>query len=529
MSIDHLFSLKEASQWVSNRFNKKISVSNISYLVQYGQLKKILHTGTVKVKEEDLEKYYSKQEEQEARLRKQFGEELNWKLAFANLRETERTKHVHRLHPYKGKFIPQLVEYFLDDHTDEFKNNVLFKKGDIVLDPFCGSGTTLVQANELGIHAVGIDISAFNTLISNVKIGKHDLPSIHLAINEISRDFRKFLHNKNWMQFDDELSTKLSRFNNQYFPSPEFKYEVRNNTIDELSYASEKEKEFEEIFTSIVSKHNVKIHQDVVSSDSFLDEWYLYPIRQEINFLHDRMESIDDSDIYRVLQVILSRTIRSCRATTHADLASLKEPVTKPYYCRKHYKICKPLFSSVKWWKRYSRDTLERLAGFDNLRTDTKQKCITGDSRCIDIVKNIFDSNLELALLVNDNKFNGIFSSPPYVGLIDYHQQHAYAYDLFGYDRKDELEIGPMFKGKGKSARESYVEGISDVLINCKKYLKNDSNILLVANDKDNLYPDIAERSGLEIINEYLRPVLKRTEKNKSAFSEKIFHMRFPS
>jgi len=40
------------------------------------------------------------------------------------------------LHPYKGKFIPQLVEYFLDSHTDEFKKEVYFHKGDIVLDPF---------------------------------------------------------------------------------------------------------------------------------------------------------------------------------------------------------------------------------------------------------------------------------------------------------------------------------------------------------------------------------------------------------
>ncbi len=34
-------------------------------------------------------------------------------LSFANIKEYERTKHVHRLHPYLGKFIPQLVEVFL--------------------------------------------------------------------------------------------------------------------------------------------------------------------------------------------------------------------------------------------------------------------------------------------------------------------------------------------------------------------------------------------------------------------------------
>ena len=34
-------------------------------------------------------------------------------LTFIGVKERERTKHVHRLHPYLGKFIPQLVEVFL--------------------------------------------------------------------------------------------------------------------------------------------------------------------------------------------------------------------------------------------------------------------------------------------------------------------------------------------------------------------------------------------------------------------------------
>jgi len=40
---------------------------------------------------------------------KTLGNDLN----FSNVKESERTKHVHRLHPYLGKFIPQLVEVFL--------------------------------------------------------------------------------------------------------------------------------------------------------------------------------------------------------------------------------------------------------------------------------------------------------------------------------------------------------------------------------------------------------------------------------
>src|SRR4030042_1218037 len=61
---------------------------------------------------------------------------LHPELGFHGIPEYLRTKHVHRLHPYLGKFIPQLVEWFLIRY---------FQPDDVILDPFMGSGTALVQ------------------------------------------------------------------------------------------------------------------------------------------------------------------------------------------------------------------------------------------------------------------------------------------------------------------------------------------------------------------------------------------------
>jgi len=97
---------------------------------------------------------------------------------------------------------------------------------------------------------------------------------------------------------------------------------------------------------------------------------------------------------------------------------------------------------------------------------------------------------------------------------------------LFGFERIDELEIGPLFKGQGKQARESYIEGISQVLINSKRFLQKNYDIFLVANDKYNMYPTIAEKAGMKIVNQYKRPVLNRTEIDKSAYAEIIFHLK---
>ncbi len=520
-----LLTIKEASKWASEHLKKNVTTSNISYLIQYGKVKKYGDNGTTAVNKYDLIKYYkSFNGQRETNWREKLGNDLNWALSFDNLKEKDTTKHIHRLHPYKGKFIPQLVEYFLDNHTDNFKREVYFKKGDIVLDPFSGSGTTMVQANELGMHAIGIDISAFNSLIANVKVGKVDFQDLDKEIKRITDALKEFISQHNNVEFENELLEELNIFNKKYFPSPEFKVKVRNKEIIEKDYTPQKEQEFLRTFEKLKAKYDIKIEQD--KDSNFLEKWYLEPVRKEIDFTFEQLKKIKNPNTKKIITIILSRTIRSCRATTHADLATLKNPVTSTYYCGKHGKICKPLFSIFSWWQRYSKDTVKRLQEFEKLRTNTYQICLQGDARNIDIFSALENKNPEFAQVAKKQKIKGIFSSPPYVGLIDYHEQHAYAYDLFGFKRNDELEIGPLYKGQGLEARKSYIEGIVQVLNNSKKYLQDDFDIFLVANDKYNMYPTIAEKSGMKIVNQYKRPVLNRTEKNKSAYAEIIFHLK---
>lgn len=520
-----LFSIKEASEWATRHLSKTVTTSNISYLIQYGRIKKIRDNEDTLVSKQELMNYYKSYNGiREILWKSQLGNDLNWALSFDQYKEAETTKHVHRLHPYKGKFIPQLVEYFMDSHTDNFKKEVCFKKGDIVLDPFAGSGTTMVQSCELGIHSIGIDVSAFNVLIANCKITKYDLRIVEMEINRITKALKKFLSNSSTLEFEEKLLQVLYEFNNKYFPVPEYKYKVKCNLINENKYGAEKEKEFLPIFNKLFKQYNIKLRQD--RSDTFLDKWYFQHIRDEIQFVFDEIQKIKNDYTKNIISIILSRTIRSCRATTHADLATLIEPITTTYYCAKHGKICKPIFSILKWWETYTKDTIQRLFYFDRLRTNTFQVCLTGDSRTIDIFKELENGNVAFAELARKQKIKGIFSSPPYVGLIDYHEQHAYAYDLFGFERNDDLEIGPLYKGQGKEAKQSYIQSITDVLNNCKKYLVDDYDIFFVANDKYNIYPTIAENSGMQIVNQYKRPVLNRTEKDKGAYSEIIFHLK---
>ena len=437
-NLQQFLSIKDASIWASDYLNKVISESNISYLIQYGKVKKYGDNGSTLIDIKDLRSYYlTFNAQREIDWKKKLGDDLNWNLSFDNLRESDTTKHVHRLHPYKGKYIPQLVQYFIDTHIDEFKKDIYFNKGDIILDPFSGSGTTLVQSNELGIHSIGIDISRFNNLISEIKLLDYDFEPLSAEINNICKKINNYEENKKILLFEQELNNEIGKFNNKNFPSPEYKYKIQQKEIEEGIYSKEKEKDFLLEYKKLIDQFKIELAQE--NNKTFLDKWYIKNIRNEINFIFDLVKKIKDVKNKKILAVILSRTIRSCRATTHSDLATLKEPQVTTYYCFKHKKICKPLFTIKNWFNRYALDTLNRLQDFNKIKTKAYYATITNDSRTSDILTEVKKRNKLFYELLNKQKVKGVFSSPPYVGQIDYHEQHAYAYDLFGFDRKDEL------------------------------------------------------------------------------------------
>ena len=82
------------------------------------------------------------------------------------LLEQNRTRSVnqyltHWIYPYKGKFHPQMIRALL--------NIIGVERGDTVLDPYIGSGTTAVESQLLGINCIGVDVSPLCVLQGRVK------------------------------------------------------------------------------------------------------------------------------------------------------------------------------------------------------------------------------------------------------------------------------------------------------------------------------------------------------------------------
>jgi DNA methylase len=356
--------------------------------------------------------------------------ELSW--SEDELPQAQRTKHVHGLHPYLGKFVPQLVEVFLGRY---------FRPGDRVYDPFAGCGTTLVEANAFGADAVGCDISAFNCLLARVKTARYSLGELELGLRGALEEARR--------------SRRSTR-----------------------------------------------------GASEWLQRWYAPQAVAEL-LAYRRAALRLDPPYEDVARVVLSRAARSARLTTHFDLDVPREPVSAPYHCRKHKRECRPVEEAWKFLARYTDDTVARLRAFASARSLRHVEVVHGDARSVRV-----------------GRASGVITSPPYPGLIDYHEQHRYAYELLKLPDRSASEIGPAAGGRSRTALDRYVAAMSETFANSAVQLGGGSPVVIVVHDSHDLYPSILERSGLLLEERITRHVNRRTGRRAGEFFEDVLVCR---
>jgi hypothetical protein len=363
---------------------------------------------------------------------------LSW--SESELPERERTKHVHRLHPYLGKFIPQLVEVLLDRYLP---------RGGRVLDPFAGSGTTLVQALESGLDAGGADIAAFNCLLTRVKVARYNEFTLEKEVRDAVSRLEETCHG------DSHLAVSGSAGATQY-----------------------------------------------------LREWYAPRAAADLLLWRSLVDEYEHADVMRI---VLARAARSARLTTHFDLDFPRSPQREPYWCHKHRRPCRPVQHASHFLRRYAFDTLARIKNFARVRARGREAVV---------------SHADARELQWDGPFDGIVTSPPYPGLIDYHGQHRYAYELLELDDRSELEIGAASRGTSRAALAAYSEGIAGALGSACGALRPGAAVVVVVNDRRDLYPEILEQAGLRLDERFRRHVNRRTGRRAGEFFEDVLVSR---
>lgn len=95
---------------------------------------------------------------------------------------------IHNWYPYKHGYSRELADYLIKSFD--------LSTGAWVLDPFCGSGTTLLTCKELGINARGFDILPFSVFLSNVKVGSYNEASLVSQLGILQNDEKTVYSNR---------------------------------------------------------------------------------------------------------------------------------------------------------------------------------------------------------------------------------------------------------------------------------------------------------------------------------------------
>lgn len=195
----------------------------------------------------------------------------------------ENTQYLtHNIHRYSGKFIPQIAKEVM---------LMISQEGDLILDPYVGSGTTLLEGILINRKCIGIDLNPLAILISKVKTTV--VPEDKL--NKLEEYFSAFI---NWLS-NDQLSI--------------FDLASNKSFSTELSQASKERK-----------------------ASNWNNKWYQTHVLEQLVLIYNEIEKIEDESCKNIAVLSFSDILRkfSNASSKYPNVMYDKNSKTKPVPAR---------------------------------------------------------------------------------------------------------------------------------------------------------------------------------------------------
>lgn len=219
------------------------------------------------------------------------------------LQKYNQTKSVnqyltHWIYPYKGKFHPQMIRALM--------NIIKIQNGETLFDPFVGSGTAVLEAQILGVNAIGLDISPLCVLISKVKTESVDV------LDEIKKYKDFYLFKKGGKEPSDERVRNFYKVAEMMAHSDQ----SRRGKNFESSFVSDALKMIASVedYSNAIKKHNLKIGKTkILEGDT-----------RKINLKDESVDGIITSPPYSIALNYVANDAHSLKALGY-DLDKIKE------------------------------------------------------------------------------------------------------------------------------------------------------------------------------------------------------------
>jgi len=281
------------------------------------------------------------------------------------------------------------------DYTDE---------GDLILDPFCGSGTLLVEASVLGRNSVGIDVDPLSVFVTKVKV--HSLRKAGL----------------------EATAEKLGKTLDDLIRTPTELKKFQTSEMEELSYET-------------------KLDGAWVPKIPKLHHWFYRYAIVDLARLLKAIEELKVPETHRdFLRLIFAATIRGASRADPVPVSGVE--VTKVMLEKERAGRSVDVISIFK--RRLTR-AIEEMGSYQVARDPTATaKAYRGDVAAL---------RANMAPQVD-----AVITSPPYHGAVDYYRRHQLEMFWLGMtkDQTERLGLLEHYLGRPRvPERHSYVSGAS--------------------------------------------------------------------
>jgi DNA-directed RNA polymerase subunit M/transcription elongation factor TFIIS/16S rRNA G966 N2-methylase RsmD len=370
--------------------------------------------------------------------------------------------------------------------------------GDIILDPFCGGGVTIVESLKLKRRAIGIDVNPLATYVTEMECRPLDLQTFRDAISllnqtiaeELSSLYRTSCRNCNslaiadWIEWDEQTGA-ICRVNydcpkcgsREDLASKEDEATAKRIAHDSAEIVRSQRLWFPKTCIPNGDKTDSLLSRGINSFNELFTPRNLLALSE----LRAAVDQVKDKQAREFLRLAFSSSLKWASRQSH-----LRGSIVEGWAMHAYWIYPKSLEINV--WNTFKRRTSAILRGKEysnqNLGMDVKF------SRNFREFSNVYATCLLLtasssAISIPDNSIDAIVTDPPYGGNVNYAELsdywHVWLNDGETIQKNDEVIINKT-QGKG---RKEYEELLSSVLVESYRVLKPDKYLVSTFNSKD--------------------------------------------
>ena len=271
--------------------------------------------------------------------------------------EADFDRLTHYLFRYPAKFHPPVVRALLERYTSE---------GEVVFDPFCGSGTLLVEAAVVGRPSIGLDVDPVAVAVARAKVHRYQVPRL-----------------------EQSAEVLLARLRTVRRPAEEYE----RHMFDDLSEAEYKEQ--------------VRSVRSWVPAIPNLTHWFRRYVVIDLARIRRAVEETSMPETHRELfRVVFASIIRN---SSNADPVPVSGLEVTAYMKRRDE--AGRLVNPFALFERAVNRAAEACKTFaEQSSPDAPAKAVLGDATRL----NGFSAN----------RVDAVITSPPYHGAVDYYRRH---------------------------------------------------------------------------------------------------------